>query len=291
MSGNLGPRSIGYDCWSIGIATGASPFALQSSARLRDPVLSAADVSDAEALFVADPFMLFDGLRWHMFFEVFEADRGIGAIAHAESADGNIWHYRRIVLREAYHLSYPHVFAWDDDYWMIPETLGANAVRLYRGAPFPERWKLAAEILPLRLADPTIFNVEGRWWMFACTTPRQHETLALYCADKLTGPWREHPQSPIVTRDTGRARPAGRVLIDSTQVVRFAQDCVPSYGRAVRAFEVSELSSTRYREREITESPILSPNGEAWRRAGMHHIDAHRSSGGGWIACVDGRRS
>ncbi|MGH8510064.1 MAG: glucosamine inositolphosphorylceramide transferase family protein [Gammaproteobacteria bacterium] len=291
MSGSSRPRSLDYDLWSIGIATGASPFALQSSAGLRNPVLAAADVSDAEALYVADPFMLFDGLCWHMFFEVLEADRGLGAIAHALSSGGSAWQYQRIVLREVYHLSYPHVFTWDGDYWMIPETLGAHAVCLYRGAPFPERWTLAAELLPLRVADPTIFHVEGRWWMFACTTPRHHDTLALYWAGELTGPWREHPESPIVIHDAHRARPGGRVLVDREQPVRFAQDCVPSYGREVRAFEILELTPARYREREIAESPILSPDGEGWRGAGMHHIDLHRCGERGWIACVDGRRS
>ncbi|HET9363828.1 MAG TPA: hypothetical protein VFP71_02460, partial [Candidatus Angelobacter sp.] len=53
--------------WSIGIYAGKSP--LQLSPAARNPVISAGDVSDVSARFVADPFMLrVDGL-WHMFFE------------------------------------------------------------------------------------------------------------------------------------------------------------------------------------------------------------------------------
>src|SRR5215471_11937791 len=119
------------DVWSIGIYTGASPFRLYPSRKTSNPVLSPEDVTDVSAAFVADPFMLRVNGSWHMFFEVLNSRSDKGEIGLAESTDGYRWEYRQIVLDEPFHLSYPYVFEWKDDYYMMPETLAQGAVSLY----------------------------------------------------------------------------------------------------------------------------------------------------------------
>src|SRR5215471_15310209 len=79
--------------WSIGIYSGRSPFELSSAAS--NPVLSAGDVTDVPARFVADPFMIkVDGL-WHMFFEVLNNQNDRGEIGMAVSRDGLGWQYQQ----------------------------------------------------------------------------------------------------------------------------------------------------------------------------------------------------
>ena len=70
--------------------------------------------------------------------------------------------------------------------------------------------------------------------------------------------------------------------------MRFAQNCDPHYGTDVRAFELTELSPTAYRERRIGKVPLLGPTGCGWNAGGMHHVDVHRVSQSNWLACVDG---
>jgi hypothetical protein len=102
------------------------------------------------------------------------------------------------------------------------------------------------------------------------------------------GPWLEHPKSPIIQGNARIARPAGRVQVDTDRVIRYAQNSVPYYGTDVRAFEITELTCTSYREREVDNNPILKPSGRGWNACGMHQIDPHLISGGQWIAAVDG---
>ena len=71
------------------------------------------------------------------------------------------------------------------------------------------------------------------------------------------------------------------------KLVRFTQDCYPTYGRQVRAFEITELTATAYKEHEAKESPVLTPGSSGWNASGMHHVDAHHVNGS-WLACVDG---
>jgi hypothetical protein len=282
------PDDLPADPWSIGIFTGPDPLRLAPPAGTANPVLTRDDVTDVAAAFVADPFLLRHDDAWHLFFEVFRHDTQRGEIGWASSPDAVRWTYRQIVLREPFHLSYPHVLAHGDDIFMVPETLDAGAVRLYRADPFPTRWAPVGDLVAGRLADPTPFRFDGRWWMFACPTPATHDSLALFCAPRLTGPWRTHPLSPLIVGDRRAARPAGRVTIWQDTAYRLAQDCGPRYGSAVRAFEILALRAETYAERECAESPIVRAAGAGWNRKGMHHVDAWPLPEGGWIAAVDG---
>ncbi len=275
--------------WAIGIYEGASPAELRPAQGARNPVLTAQDVSDLDAESVCDPFLVQrDGL-WHMFFEVLERTTNIKRIGLATSPDALAWVYRGIALAEPFDVSYPHVFEWEGVHYMLPETPGSRSLRLYRAAEFPTRWELVATLLEgAPFAAPTLFRFEGRWWLF--TGAGRHDILRLFHADQLTGPWVEHPQSPLIWEDPERARPAGRVVLVEGRPVRFAQDCRPAYGSAVRAFVVEELTPERYRERALTDAPVLAGSGAGWNAGGMHHADLHPRPEGGWVAAVDGWR-
>jgi hypothetical protein len=227
---------------------------------------------------------------WHLFFEVMNRRTGQGEIALATSRDGARWDYRQQVLVEPFHLSYPYVFRWENDCYMVPESYQAGAVRLYRAEEFPARWACVANLLegPF-FADASVCHHDGRWWLFVDTSPGiNNDTLRLFHADKLSGPWREHPRSPLIDGNACRARPGGRVLVHAGRVIRFAQRCLPYYGTEVHAFEIDKLTPTAYHEREVEESPILKPSGAGWNACGMHRVDAHLQDNGQWLACVDG---
>src|SRR4051812_2943271 len=95
------------DRWSIGILLGPGPLDLGTTPGPPNPVLTGDAVTDGPADFVADPFLVRDGGRWLLFFEVMLRGIWRGVIGLAESADGFDWEYRGTVLREPFHLSYP----------------------------------------------------------------------------------------------------------------------------------------------------------------------------------------
>ena len=37
-------------------------------------------------------------------------------------------------------MSYPQVFKWGDEFYMVPETVAAYEVRLYKALEFPFKW-------------------------------------------------------------------------------------------------------------------------------------------------------
>jgi hypothetical protein len=281
-------RDLHISRWSIAIYEGESPFHMVPGRGVKNPVLTYQHVSDIPATFVADPFMVWDNDVWYMFFEVLNTETGNGEIGLATSFDGIDWTYRQVVLREPYHLSYPYVFQVNKQFYMAPETLMAESIRLYKATLFPIKWEVTKSLVPGKFADPSLFYYEGIWWMFACPRPYHHDTLRLYYAHDLSGPWLEHSTNPLVTGNPRIARPGGRVVVLENEIIRFAQDCYPEYGRAVRAFRITKLTPTYYKEEELSVSPILSATGRGWNASGMHHIDPHLTEKGRWIACVDG---
>lgn len=276
------------DEWSIGIYIGESPFNFVSSENVSNPVLSANDVTDVPADFVADPFMIKENSTYYMFFEVMNTWTHQGDIGLAISNDGLKWVYKQIVLDEPFHLSYPYIFKWKNEYYMIPESYQANSIRLYKAIDFPTQWSFVGTLLYGNYVDPSIFRYDGRWWIFAETNPKGNDILRLYYADDLMGPWIEHPESPIIARDANIARPGGRVLVFDSRIIRYTQDDDPTYGNSVRAFEITELTTTSYEEKEVSENPIFKASGAGWNAEGMHHIDPLQIDKNKWIACVDG---
>jgi hypothetical protein len=212
-----------------------------------------------------------------------------GEVGLATSRDGRQWTYQGIVLSEPFHLSYPQVFEWQGEVYMVPESYQAEAVRLYRANPYPTGWVYVGDLLTGRpFTDATLLRADDRWWMWAQIGDLTFNSLHLYWSDALTGPWVSHPRNPVVRGDPRRARPAGRLVDCGGRILRFGQDCVPAYGSAVRVMEVVTLSPEDYEERELPQSPLLTGTGVGWNAGGMHHIDLLPVEDGSWTAAVDG---
>ncbi len=278
------------DIWSIGIYTGKTFLDMSPSPDVLNPVLTREHVSDVAASYVADPFMLKSKGIWYMFFEVMNWKTCKGEIGLATSHNGLTWQYKQITLSEEFHLSYPYVFEWNGQFYMIPESFQAGEVRLYHSSNFPEKWEFVSTLISgSYFVDASIFHHSEKWWLIVDSSDHgENDTLRLYMADELKGPWTEHPMSPIVQNDPNHARPAGRVLSFDGCLVRFAQNSVPNYGTDVRAFEITRLTESEYQERLLQKVPILRPSYQGWNADGMHHIDAHRIGENDWLASVDG---
>ena len=271
--------------WTIGIYTGPSPLQLSPPANVKNPVLTAAAVTDLKVDTLAHPFLVVEGSRYYLFFTAKHLATDTGGIGLAESTDGFHWKYRKAVVHEPFVTSHPYVVKWRGDYYMIPEAHTETSVRLYKATRFPDEWKYERDLLTGdHFISATLTHFKDMWWMF--TIRPGNETLRLFYAKELTGPWTEHPLSPIVKKDLNTARPGGRPFVLDGALYRFAQDCYPTYGNQVNAFRITDLSPSTYAEQMI-ETPVVKASSSGWNADAMHHVDAHQIGKGRWIAVVD----
>jgi hypothetical protein len=271
--------------WTIGIYTGPSPFQLSSLANIRNPVLTAANVNDLNVDIVAHPFMIVTDSLYYLFFTAKDGKTDKGGIGLAESKNGYDWKYKHIVIHEPFVLAYPYVFKWKNDYYMIPEAHTETSVRLYKAINFPDKWEYTGDILTGdEFISTTVVRYKEMWWMF--TTKSGNETLRLFYALDLKGPWAEHPQSPIVKKNLDIARPAGRPFVIDGVLYRLGQDCYPTYGNQVHAFQITDISTKTYAEKMI-DAPLVKASSKGWNAEAMHHVDAYQLAMNKWIAVVD----
>lgn len=196
--------------------------------------------------FAADPFLVVrDGVP-HLFYETTRKG-GKGVLACSHLADGR-WVDDGIVLERATHLSYPQVFEHAGDWYMIPESGEANEVALYRAADFPARWEKVSTLLEGRYADSTLLVRDAHFYLFALNRlPGGRDVLELWHADRLAGPWRRHPATPVQA-SRRLSRPAGRCFVEGGRLFRVAQDCNGDYGKRVFRVPILALSPTEYEE-------------------------------------------
>lgn len=272
--------------WAIGIYTGPSPLRLSPQPKTANPVLTADQVHDLKnADTLAHPFMVIKGSHFYMFFTTKYLKTEESGIGLAESANGRVWHYKHLVIKEPYTLAYPDVFKWQNNYYMVVESYTQTFVRLYKATAFPDRWEYQKDLLTGdHFISPTLVRYKNIWWMF--TGVPGNASLRLFYALDFGGPWTEHPMSPLVKNDLHTARPAGRPFILNGKLYRLGMDCLPVYGYQVHAFEVTDISTTTYAEKMV-ETPVVKASRHGWNAESMHHVDAHQIGTNKWIAAVD----
>ena len=233
-------RSSSFEQWVIAYQIGAGEFRY---------LVPPAD------RFWADPFPLKVNGKYYIFFEDYVNEIGRAHISVVEVNNEGIVDGPIEVLKLDCHLSYPFVFEWQDDYWMIPETGERNVVELYRCVSFPSVWEPEKVLLetnhPL---DATVVEAGGVWWMFVNVEEDgvavNWDELHLYYADNLLGEWRPHARNPIVS-DVRSARPAGRLFWSNDELYRPSQDSSLRYGYATTINKVISLSPRTYHEEEV----------------------------------------
>ncbi|HEX5138909.1 MAG TPA: formyl transferase, partial [Planctomycetota bacterium] len=160
------------------------------------------------------------------------------------------------VLERDYHLSYPQVFAWQGQYWMVPESSQNGTVTLFRCVSFPDRWVEERNLLEgVQAVDATLEEVDGRWWMFVNVTGHgtgNRDELHLYHAESPLGPWLPHARNPVKS-DCRGARPAGRLFRQGGQLLRPAQNCAGGYGTSIVIHRIDVLTTEAFRETPVGE--------------------------------------
>ena len=205
--------------------------------------------------FWADPFPLKVEGKYYIFFEEYVNELGRAHISVVEVDENGIVAGPTEVLKLDCHLSYPYVFEWQDDYYMIPETGQRNVVELYRAVSFPFEWRAEKVLLETnRPLDATVVEVDKTWWMFVNVEEEgvavNWEELHLYYSDSLFGPWKPHARNPIVS-DVRSARPAGRLFWSNDVLYRPGQDSSLRYGYATTINKITKLSAESYEEVEV----------------------------------------
>ncbi|MBS0431177.1 MAG: hypothetical protein JSS21_02060 [Proteobacteria bacterium] len=233
--------------------------------------------------FYADPFLFrHEGEDW-LFLEDYDYALGKADIVAMRIGPDGPMGGACTALRLEEHLSYPCIFEWRGQVYMMPEIGDMGGpVRLFRARRFPDDWEFACELLSGRNAvDATLHEHEGRWYLFVnireSPGASENDELFLFHAETPFGPFQPHSRNPVVS-DVRHARPAGRIFRHAGRWIRPSQDCAGGYGRAVVFNEILELTPLRYSER---------PLGRLAPCASYHAVGCHTYAALGDLEVID----
>jgi hypothetical protein len=205
--------------------------------------------------FLADPFVVRHGDVDVCFVEDYDFRTNRGKISVFKIA-GN--HYEELgpVLDEPFHLSYPFVFAVENELYMCPETAEIREIRLYKCTEFPQRWsfhKVLIEDVPA--VDTNIFFFNDRWWLLTTIDSSEMGELCselhIFYSDAFdSDAWTPHAQNPVIF-DSERAR-SGGFFRDGEKLFRvFQRQGCDQYGEAMGIAEITDLGTETYREETV----------------------------------------
>jgi hypothetical protein len=233
--------------------------------------------------FYADPFPV----RWQgqdvLFFEDLPYSSQKGIISYCVFDEKGQPGPRIPVLEEPWHLSYPFLIEDDGEIFMIPEASLSGEITLYRARRFPDRWERHAVLVSnVEAADATIVRHHNKLWMFAVV--RQglggySDTLAIWSADRLTGPWSAHEQNPVLVDDQF-ARPAGNMILRDGKLFRPVQDARDGYGTALNLMRIDRLDETGFEQ--VLETHLRAGS-LAWPGRKLHTLNSN-----GYLEVIDG---
>lgn len=196
------------------------------------------------------------------------------------------WKNVGVVLQEPIHLSYPNVFEYEGEVFMIPETCAWNAVVLYKAASFPNHWKKVCELVNgERFVDSCLLQYDGKWFLFTTVWHSGNEGLRIYVSDNMTDGFVLHPASPIST-DVSNMRCGGAVFEAGGHWYRPAQYNVNGYGGGIALYEITKLTPTEYEEHFVR---FVSDPTYTWSEKGAHHFNTTIFRGER-IVVTDGRQ-
>ena len=228
--------------------------------------------------FYADPFVIRENEINYVFIEELIYKTNKGHISVIEVDDSGNFNKPIKIIDKKYHLSYPHVFKNEKDYFLIPDSSSNKTIELYKCVEFPYKWEFHMTLMEnIRAVDSTIFYYKNKYWLFTNIVENEGasswDELFLFYADRLeTKTWNPHPMNPIIS-DVRKSRPAGNIFIRDGKIIRPSQDCSVRYGYGVKLNEIITINENEYKEIEIDS---IEPNWEE-KVKGVHTFNCNEN--------------
>lgn len=155
---------------------------------------------------------------------------------------------RYVILEIDSHLSYPAIYRKDGHIYVYPENALGGPLKMYEYDAATHRLTNPKIVLDERVADSTILESEGRFYLIATKYPESQEKAYLFISDRFDGPYEQLGEEPVQW-SRSCSRPGGNWFIINNSIYRPAQNCEKRYGSALKLMCVDNLDP--FQEHEV----------------------------------------
>lgn len=209
--------------------------------------------------YYADPFPITRDGKNYIFVEdyCFKSKKGCISAIQLSADNRAIKKCYPRIINEDFHLSFPYIFRYNCDYYMVPESNEAKQIRLYKALDFPSRWQLHRVLMSnISAADSVLIYKDATWFLLTniCSADLSdyNSELHIFFADSLDSPiWQPITSGNPVLCNSLRARNGGCFFYANSyyRVNQIHQQA--HYGYAFSVNKILMLSRDSYKEETI----------------------------------------
>ena len=219
--------------------------------------------------FKADPFYLES--ENSLFIEKFNYFLGRGKLAKYSFDSNNLVD---IKTSSNLHLSYPCLFEYKKNNYVIPEAAQSNGITVYKKNEDDSITPVTTVVDNFAGVDPTIFEDNGMWYIFATDgSVGSNSFLYIFYAKDPLSNWSQHELNPVKI-NIHNSRGGGEIFKEGDSIIRPTQNCYPSYGTSLLFNKIEVLNPYEFKETLIGE--IKTSGKSAYK--GIHTFSRNKNS-------------
>ena len=268
--------------WQVGLLNpGTEPFIKPGEQNIPEPQWI--PLPGGKSVYHADPSGFIHQGNIHILCEEYDYGMAKGIIVSLKLDAATKKILRKVVaLEKDYHLAFPFVFGYENNFYCIPENSEGGNVDLYLYDVETGKLTFQKTLVPgLKAVDSTLFYHNNLWWLFFTDKAATNERLHAWYSIDINGPFMPHANNPVKV-DIQSSRPAGNPFMQDGMLLRPAQDCSVRSGRRIYINQVVKLSKTEFEESEYA---VLNPSPTSVYRDGMHTFNL-----GNGLIIIDAKR-
>lgn len=185
----------------------------------------------------ADPFPFIYQNKHYIFVEIMDKYTERGSIGVCCIEDGC---KVTEIIREEFHMSYPNVFEWNDNIYMIPETYQAEQIRLYKCIEFPYKWQLDSILYQgSKVVDFSFYINQNNLYGIAYDIGTETWSNRYFVCDLCYQEMKEIFPEKINVIDK---RPGGNFILKGIDKYIPLQECQRCYGEYLHFVKVNQFN-------------------------------------------------
>jgi hypothetical protein len=218
----------------------------------------------------ADPFPVEVAGKNFVFFEYMDSFKRKGTIGVVEWKQGEGFGKVRKVLEEPFHMSFPNVFMHGGKWYMLPEPVEAEQLRLYEAESFPYKWKLNRILVSdIKIVDTTITRIDEHTLLLIGNWAKQIPNVWILDMDSF-----ELQRVDWISPKLSRMRCGGNSITNHNAKYRVLQSTKKGYGTSCMFYQIDviDLLDKEYEEHFIGELTIedITYKGDCGKASRVH---------------------
>ena len=219
--------------------------------------------------FKADPFYLES--ENSLFIEKFNYLLGRGELAKYNLDTGEL---SNLKPESNLHFSYPCIFEYGDNTYMIPEGAQSNCIKIYKKNDDESLSEVVTVVENFAGIDPSIVEYNGLWYIFATDgSVGSNSHLNIYYSKNPLTKWSEHRLNPVKI-NIKSSRGGGEIFKEGESIIRPTQNCYPIYGTSIIFNKIEILTPDNFKEVIIGEIEV--PKNSKYK--GIHTFSRNKDS-------------